>query len=152
MDPVTALAIASTAFTAIKRGISIGNDIESMTSDISRWMGAISTIREAEQKVKNPSLFKSFFAKGSIEQEAIEVFAAKKKAEAMERELKTFVNFEYGPSAWNEILFIQSKIRKERQAERKRQEELKQNFLIYLITFVAVLIICTIGVFIYVNT
>jgi len=41
MDPVTALATASSAFAVIKKGISVGRDIESMIGDVSRWMGAL---------------------------------------------------------------------------------------------------------------
>ena len=70
MDPITAIAIAGTAFNAIKKGIQIGNDIESMSSDISRWMGAIGTIKQAEEKARNPPLFKSLFSRDSVEQEA----------------------------------------------------------------------------------
>lgn len=149
MDPVTALAMASTAFSAIKRGISIGNDIESMTSDISRWMGAIGSIKEAEQKAKNPSLFRSFLAKGSVEQEAIEAFAAKKKAEAMEAELRSFVNLQYGPGTWNEILRMQGQIRKQRQEERKRQKEFTEKIIVIVLSILIVLLISAIGSFIY---
>lgn len=151
MDPITALAIASTAFNAIKKGISIGNDVESMSSDIGRWMGAIGTIREAEQKAKNPSIFKSFLAKGSVEQEAIEAFAANKKAEAMENELKTFINFHYGPDSWNEILRMQGRIRKQRRDEIKRQEEFKERVLVVFASILLILAIFALGSFIYLH-
>lgn len=151
MDPISALAIASTAFSAIKRGISIGNDIESMSSDISRWMGAIGTIREAEQKAKNPPFFRSFLAKGSVEQEAIEAFAAKKKAEAMEAELRTFINFEYGPNAWNEILMIQGRIRKQRQEEKKKREEFQETLWIWGLSIMIGLLLTGIVVFLFTN-
>ena len=42
VDPVTALATASSAFSLIKRGFQAGRDIESMASDLGRWMGAMS--------------------------------------------------------------------------------------------------------------
>ena len=44
-------------------------------------MGAVADIRHADQMVKNPSVFKKLFNGSSIEQEAMDVFAAKKKAE-----------------------------------------------------------------------
>lgn len=151
MDPVTALAMASTAFSAIKRGISIGNDIESMSSDISRWMSAIGTIREAEQKAKNPPLFKVFFASGSVEQEAIEAFSAKKKAQAMEAELRTFINFEYGPDAWNEILYMQAQIRKQRKEDQKNREEIKEKIWIWSLCIIIGLLIMGMIVFLFAN-
>jgi hypothetical protein len=151
MDPITAIAIASTAFNAIKRGIEVGRDIESMSGDLSRWMGAIGNIRDAEQKAKNPPLFKSILNPGSVEQEAIEAFAAKKKAEAMEYELKVFVNLSYGPNAWNEILRMQGQIRKHRLAEKKKQEELLDNIGIGLLVFLCISISLTIIYFVLMN-
>ncbi len=46
-DPVTisaAVATASTAFNGIKRAFQAGRDLESMTQDLSRWMGAVSDV------------------------------------------------------------------------------------------------------------
>jgi hypothetical protein len=138
MDPITAIAIASTAFNAIKRGIEVGRDIESMSGDLGRWMGAIGSIKDAENKAKNPPLFRSIFNPGSVEQEAIEAFSAKKKAEAMEYDLKIFVNLSYGPNAWNEILRMQGQIRKQRLAEKKKQQELLDNIGIGLLVFLCI--------------
>ena len=44
MDPISAMATASAAFGAIKKGFQVGRDIESMASDLSRWMGALSDL------------------------------------------------------------------------------------------------------------
>ena len=55
MDPVSAMATASAAFGALKKGFAIGRDIESMASDLSRWMGALSDLDQMEKEAKNPS-------------------------------------------------------------------------------------------------
>ena len=64
----------------------------------------------------------------SVEEEALEIFAHKKKVKAMEQELRTFVNMTHGPNAWNEVLRIQAEIRKKRKeailAAKKKQEEM----------------------------
>ncbi len=70
IDPVTALATASTAFNLIKKGFQAGRDIESMGSDLGRWMGAVSDIKKSEELNKKPPLFKKLFAAGSVEEEA----------------------------------------------------------------------------------
>ena len=62
VDPVTALATASSAFSLIKRGFQAGRDIESMASDLGRWMGAMSDLDQAEKDAKNPPVFKKLFA------------------------------------------------------------------------------------------
>jgi len=86
-----------------------------MYGQMGQWMGAISDINHAAKMNKKPPLFKKLFNGSSIEQEAMEIFAAKKKAQAMEDELRNFVNLSYGPKAWDEIIRLQGKIRKDRQ-------------------------------------
>ena len=116
MDPITAIAAATTAFNAIKKGFSVGRDVESMSKDLGRWMGAIQDVKDGHKKNKGRSF-------GSVEEEALETFAAKKQAEQMERELRNFVNLSHGPSAWNEVIRIQADIRlkkKEAIAEAKK--------------------------------
>ncbi len=54
MDPISAMATASAAFGAIKKGMQVGRDIESMAGDLSRWMGALSDIDQAQKEAKNP--------------------------------------------------------------------------------------------------
>ena len=88
IDPVTALAGATAAFNAIKKGFEVGRDIESMSGDLSRWMGAVSDIDKSNEYAKKPPLFKKLFASGSVEEEAMASFMAKKKAEDMRYQLK----------------------------------------------------------------
>lgn len=129
MDPISAIAVATTAFEVIKKGISFGKDVESMYSDVGRWMGALSDLDHAEKMNKKPPLFKKLFDGSSIEQEAMDIFAAKKKAQAMEQELKTFINMTHGPQAWNEIIALQAKIRKDRQKLVYEQQQRKRELL-----------------------
>ena len=58
VDPISAMAIAGAAFNTLKRGVSIGRDIESMGKDLSRWMSAVSDIDRAHHEAKNPPIFK----------------------------------------------------------------------------------------------
>ena len=58
MDPASAMALASASFATIKKGFAIGRDVESMMSDIGRWMGALSDLDQAEREAKNPPIFK----------------------------------------------------------------------------------------------
>ena len=129
VDPITAISAATAAFSLIKKGFDAGRDIESMYSDMGRWMGAVADIRHADQMVKNPAVFKKLFNGSSIEQEAMDVFAAKKKAEEMENELRTYVNLVYGPNSWADIIKLQAKIRKDRQEQIYAQQELRRNII-----------------------
>ena len=129
VDPITAITAATAAFNIIKKGFDMGRDIESMYSDMGKWMGAVADIRHADQMVKNPSVFKKLFNGSSIEQEAMDVFAAKKKAEEMENELRTYVNLVYGPNSWADIIKLQAKIRKDRQEQIYAQQDLRRNII-----------------------
>jgi hypothetical protein len=118
MDPISAIAAATTAYNAIKRGFKVGKEIEGMSKDLGRWMGAIQEVKEGHNKAKGRSF-------GSVEEEALESFAALKKAQQMENELRQFVNMHYGPNAWNEVIRIQVNIRKKKKEaleEAKRQQ------------------------------
>ena len=79
MDPITIMAGASAAFNAIKKGIEVGRGLQDMSGQLSQWAGAMSDLGRAETKAKNPPWWKSL--SGGVEQEAIQIFAAKKKAE-----------------------------------------------------------------------
>ena len=129
MDPITALAGATAAFNAIKKGFQMGRDIEGMSNDLGRWMGSMSDIKKAEEQSKKPPLFKKLFAAGSVEEEALNSFMAKKKAEDMRAELKQIISFTRGPSAWEELLKTEGDIRKKRQKAIYDQEERRRQFL-----------------------
>ena len=120
MDPVTAFGVATTAYKTIVAGFKVGKQVESMSKDLGRWMGAIQAVKEGHNKKKSRMF-------GSVEEEALETFAMKKKAIAMENELRNFVNLNYGPNAWNEVIRIQAEIRKQKkEAELEAQRKQRQ--------------------------
>ena len=138
-DPITigaCLTTASTAFAGLKKAFQAGRDIESMTGDLSRWMSAVSDIEQKEKAAKNPPIFRKVFR--SVEQEALEAFAAKKKLEEQRYELKTFIQFTHGHKAWDQLLAMEGKIRKARQEQLYRRQEFKDRciegvFILFLI-------------------
>ena len=141
IDPITAVTAATAAFNTIKKGFAVGRDIESMAGDLGRWMGAVSDIKKAEEYSKKPPLFKKLFAAGSVEEEAMQVFMAKKKAEDMREQLKQIISFSRGPSAWEELLRTEADIRKKRQQMIYAQEERRRQILEVIGIVILVLII-----------
>ena len=144
MDPVTislAMGVASKAFDAIKKGFAVGRDIEQMSGDIGRWMGAVSDVDNAEKQAKNPPLFGKLFKAGSIEEAALSAYAAKKKLEEQRYELKMFLNMTYGPQAYNDLLAMEGQIRKERQQTIYKQQQLRRQIGEAIGWFVCALII-----------
>ena len=142
IDPVTALAAATAAFTTIKKGFEVGKDVESMAGDLSRWMGAVSDIKKCEEYSKRPPLFKKLFAAGSVEEEAMQTFMAKKKAEDMRDQLKQIIILSRGMSAWDELVRTEADIRKKRQQAIYAQQEMRRK----VIEIIAVVVIVGIAV------
>jgi len=129
MDPVTisvAMGVANSAFNAIKSGFAAARDIEQMSGDIGRWMGAVSDIDNAEKQAKNPPLFGKLFKAGSIEEAALAAYAAKKKLEEQRYELKMFLNLTHGPQAYDELLQMEGQIRKQRQQTIYKQQQMRR--------------------------
>ena len=145
-DPITigaCLTTASTAFSGLKRAFQAGRDIESMAGDLSRWMGAVSDIQKADQYNKKPPLFKKIFNAGSVEEEAMQIFMAKKKAEDMRNQLKQIITFTRGPSAWEELLRTEGDIRKKRQKMIYDQQERRRKLFEIIAIIILVGIIGT---------
>ena len=129
IEVVAAVSAATSAFGSIKKGFEVGRDIESMAGDLSRWMGAVSDIQKADQYNKKPPLFKKIFNAGSVEEEAMQIFMAKKKAEDMRNQLKQIITFTRGPSAWEELLRTEGDIRKKRQKMIYDQQERRRKLI-----------------------
>ena len=144
-DPVSisaSLAVASTAFNGIKRAFHAGRELESMSQDLSRWMGAVSDIDNAHKSAKNPSLFRKVMNGKTIEQEAIEAFTAKKQLEQQRNDLRTFIQYSHGQSAWNELIRMEGEIRN----RRKKEVYDKQQFREKVITYVVLAVVLVVGV------
>lgn len=142
VDPVSAIAIAGTAFNALKKGVSIGRDIESMGKDLSRWMSAVSDVDRAHHEAKNPPIFKKLFSGASVEQEAIELFTQKKQLENQRDELRKLISTMCGPQAWQELIQMERDIRKQRKETIYKQREARKHFMeIIAITFLGITIV-----------
>ena len=126
IDPITAVGLATSAFNAIKHGISVGRDLQDMSSQLSQWGQAFSDFSYAAEKKTNPPWY-TF--KGSDQETALQIFAQRKKMEKMRKEIKDFISWHYGPSAWEEVLRIEADMRKQRKEELYRIEELKRQII-----------------------
>jgi len=132
MDPVTALGVATATFNTLKKGFAIGKDAHSMMNDVGKWMSAIENIKKPQKKkIKKV---------GSVEQEALDQYGAKKKAEQMERELKLFLQGSYGMDAWDDLMRIQGRIRKQRRMQEEYEKKQREDMINAIILGASVLI------------
>ena len=143
VDPFTAFAAAQTAVAAIKKGIELGKDIGGISSDLSKFAGAISDINFAHKKTENQPWYAVLF--GNDADNAMEIFAKKKQAEAMRAEIKLYIQFAYGPAAWDELLAIEAQVRKDRQATMYRKAEIRQAIVEWV--FGIVVVVSSLGIF-----
>ena len=142
-DPITisaSLSVASAAFSNVKRMFQAGRDLESMAGDLSGWMGAVSDIDNAHKSANNPTMFKKVFGGGTVEQEAIEAFAAKKKLQEQRDELKQFLMFTHGSKSWDELLQMEGQIRKRRQKEVYDKQQFREKVIMYVVLTVVLII------------
>ena len=133
MDPVTIIGGATVAFNALKKGFQVGKDLQDMSGQLTQWAGAMSDLSFMEQKNKNPPWWKALNGQ-SVEAEALEIFTAKKKAEAMRQELKDWISFSMGPSAWDELVATEGRIRKQKKEQEYRKAEMIEAIITWSVT------------------
>jgi hypothetical protein len=133
VDPVSAIGMATAAYNGIKQAISVGKEIQDMGSQLGQWSKAISDLDFAHKQAENPPMFKKVFGSSQIEQNALEIWGHKQKAKEMREELRKFISFQYGPSAWEEIVRTEAQMRKQQKEAVYAAEERKQKILEWIV-------------------
>ena len=126
MDPFTAMAAATTAYKGIKKAVEVGREISSMGSTLSQWSKAVSDLDFLEQKAQKPPMYKMF---SDTQANALEVWTQKQKLKEMREELRSYISFVYGPSAWDEIVRIEAQQRKEQRDLVYKKKEFIDNII-----------------------
>lgn len=130
IDPVSAFALATSAYNAIKRGIEMGREIEDMGGQLGTWFGAAADVKAAEEEAKDPPLFKKLLYSGSVEQEAMANLMRRKKIEQQERELRELIVYRYGVDAYKEMLRDRAKISSNRRTTEQNRRRKIKNFIL----------------------
>jgi len=142
IDPITlsaAVTGATTAYNAIKKAITVGKEIEDMSSELGRWMSAVSDVDNIQKNANNPSALDKLF-NGSVEQVAMESFSAKKKLAKQREELRNFLIGHYGLQAWDDLNKEEGRIRRSRQEAIYTKQEQNRMIRDYSIMGIASLI------------
>jgi len=136
IDPLTALSVASAAVGQMRTLINAGRDT---TSALTKFAGAWADINEAERQAKNPPWYKTF--SGSLEEQAAQAFACKKKAEALKADLENMIRFIHGPKGLEEYKTILRNMRKQKEKTEFRKAKLKQAIIEWVVGVIAVLVV-----------
>ena len=147
IDPVTAIAGASAAFNAIKKGVQLGRDLESMGKDLSRWGKACADFDFAKRQIEKPPWYKTLG--GGVEAQAMEIFVQKKQLEKQRQELKEYISAFLGPSQWDELLRIEADIRKQQREHEYKRIEMWQTITEWTLG-IFLFIFCVSGLFVFV--
>jgi len=126
IDPITAAAAATKAYAGVKAFIEAGKSIEDTFSVVARWQASASDILYASQRQKkrtNP-LKQVVFAQ-SVEAEAAQMFAAKKRIENQRKEIVTLLQYAYGNEGLEEYRRCMKEVQEQRQREVYAQQEAK---------------------------
>jgi len=152
LDPVSALAIATSAFNVIRKGIEMGRELEDMGGQLGTWFGAVADVKNAEEEAKDPPLFKKLLSSGSVEQQALQALVARKKIEQQERELRELIVYKWGADAYVEMLRDRAKIKDTRtkalENQRRKRRKLIANALTIgaILTLVVIIVAFIIGI------
>lgn len=111
IDPFTALA-------AIKAAVSAGQELVNVTKQIGEFFDGVDDLRNKHNKKKN-SVF------NNEDENAMETFIALQKAKDAEEELRQIVIATRGYSAWQELLSIRARVRREKKEREEEQARLK---------------------------
>ena len=133
LDPVSALAIATSAYKVLKKGIEMGRELEDMGGQLGTWFKAVSDVKNAEEEAKDPPLFKKLIFSGSVEQEAMQALIARKKIEQQEKELRELIVWRWGVEEYTAMMRDRAKIKDTRERallnQRRKMRKLIQNVL-----------------------
>jgi hypothetical protein len=126
IDPVTAAVAATKAYAGVRAFIEAGKSIEDTFQVVARWQGHASDVLYANQRQKkrrNP--FKDIVFSSSVEAEAAQMFAAKKRIENQRKELITLLQYAYGNEGLEEYRNCMKEVQAQRQREVYAQQEAK---------------------------
>ena len=138
IDPISAVAMATSAFKMVQKMVSAGREIEDTLGQVGKWYGAVSDFNEAKRQADNPPLFKKLIASKSIEQEAMEMFANNKRIQQQEKELRELLMYTYGANAYQELQGMRRSIRDQREKTVYAQARRRKAFIWNSIAFAVI--------------
>ena len=150
MDPLTILAAAQAAYSAIQAGIAAGKEIQGVAADLSDLWGSVAKLTHIA--AEKPST--TIFSNNSPEQMAIERYTAKAEAQDLALKAKNLFVGRFGLNAWDqvqrEVIEIRKEIERQKYAEERanaqRIEEIKEAAIVSFIVLFLLGIMLAIGI------
>jgi len=115
VEPLSVLAMASTAFNGVQKLISAGREIEDVALHLGRWYGYAADLKEMEKESEKPPIFRKLLDKGSVEAEALNAVICQKKIQEQERHIRDLIVVRYGIDTYREMIQMRRDIKKRRE-------------------------------------
>jgi len=115
VEPLSVLAMASTAFNGVQKLISSGREIEDVALHLGRWYGYAADLKEMEKQSEKPPIFRKLLDKGSVEAEALNSVICQKKIQEQERHIRDLIVVRYGIDTYREMIQMRRDIKKRRE-------------------------------------
>jgi hypothetical protein len=107
-----------TAFAAIKAAVSAGQELVNVTKQIGEFFDGVDDLRNKHNKKKGSAF-------SGDDENAMETFVALQKAKDAEDELRQLIIHLRGYSAWQELIAIRARVRRERKEREEEEARLK---------------------------
>ena len=138
MDPLSLIAMASTTFKGIQTLVNQGAEIEAVAQKLGAWYGYASDIKNAEKEAESPGIFRKLFDGQSVEQQALNSLIANKKLAEQEKQVRELIVWTYGVEAYQEMIMLRRKIKKQREEAIYKQRKRKRLILDGMIIIIAI--------------
>ena len=135
MEPISgilaAVSAANAAFSAVKKMVATGREIQDVAGQIGKWYGAFGDFNKiaSAHANKKPSVFKRLMHEGSVEQEALQITMHKQALIKQEYELKILIIAHYGENVYNEMIMERIRLRKQREKQEREHRLRQQHFI-----------------------
>ena len=128
MDPLSLVAMASTAFKGVQVLVDRGAEFEHVAKKLGQFYTFVSDLKESEREIENPPLFKKMFDGNSVEEQALNAVIAKKKIEEQEKQIRELITWAYGTETYAEMIQMRRDIKAKREQliykQRRRQRRM----------------------------
>jgi len=139
MDPITLMGTVTAAFNGLKAAVHVGQEIEGVYRQLSKWADAAGQLQQLINDQKNdngeqkPSLFEKIGFKQSETAEAFDILIAQQRLREMEAEIYTMFYYgelqHLGPEGYSNFIQLRRDIREKRERMIRDQARRRKRFI-----------------------
>lgn len=138
MDPVSLLAAVTTAFNGVKRAVEIGQEVQHVYGELSKWAAAAGNLQAFinQNTDRKPGIFERIGFDKSETAEAFDMYTAQVQIREMEKEIHHMFLWgalnHLGQEGYREFIQMRKRVREEREAIIRDQMRRREVFFYYL--------------------